>query len=152
MIDWNIALSHFWQTVGLIIGSTFVIQISPIKLNPWGWVLKRIGKILNEELNDNISEISKKVDDLEQKVDNLETEIGEDKAVENRRRILRFSDECRRGYKHSSEHFTEIIEMDITKYKEYCRNHPEFENDKCIMSIDFIEQSYKNCLDSNNFL
>ena len=152
MIDWNIALSHFWQTVGLIVGSTFVIQISPIKLNPWGWVLKQIGKIINEDLSNKIDEMSKKIDEVDGKVDALEAEMDEKDTIQSRRRILRFADECRRESKHSQEHFTEIIEGDIKQYTNYCNTHADFENDKCVMSIAFIEKAYNKCLENNDFL
>ena len=145
-------LNYIWQIVGLIVGGTFVIQVSPIKLNPWGWFLKRLGKEVNEELNQNITEVSKKVDELEAKVETIECEFDEDNAKQNRRRILRFADECRRSEKHSEEHFTEMIEGDVKAYKNYCKNHPEFENDKCVMSIEFIEDAYKYCMSNNAFL
>ena len=152
MIDWSIATDHFWRTIGVIIGSTFIIQIAPIKLNPWGWVLKQIGKIINEDLSEKIDDMAKKIDEVDEKVDALEAEMDEKDAIQSRRRILRFADECRREKKHSQEHFTEIVEGDIKLYQNYCNTHTEFKNDKCVMSIDFIEKAYKHCLDCNDFL
>ena len=151
-MDIQTILNYIWQIVGLIVGGTFVIQVAPIKLNPWGWFLKRLGKTVNEELNKNIEALSLKVAELENKVDTLEFEEEKKEAIQNRRRILRFADECRREDKHSLEHFNEVLDGDIKNYRNYCKDHPKFENDKCVMSIAFIEAAYKHCLEENDFL
>lgn len=151
-MDITNVLTHIWHGAGLLLGGSLIIQISPIKINPWSWVLRKIGNETNKDLFDKIDEIDKKVEDLDKKVDSLECETNENNAKQNRRRILRFADECRREEKHSQEHFTEIIEGDIKCYNQYCRAHPEFENDKCVMSIDFIEKAYKHCIEHNDFL
>lgn len=151
MEEIRVTLSYIWQVIGLIVGSTFVIQISPWKINPWGWFLKRLGTVVNEEMTEKIDGISKEVVNLEEKVENLEEDMDENNTKQNRRRILRFSDECRREEKHSMEHFNEILD-DIKEYKQYCEDHPKFKNDKCSMSIDFVEDAYKHCQEHNDFL
>lgn len=151
-MDIQTALNYTWQVIGLIVGGTFVIQVAPIQINPWGWFLKRLGKVVNEDLNQTIENLAENVSELEKKVDNLDEEQAEKEAKHSRRRILRFADECRREEKHSLEHFNEIIEGDIKGYRQYCKDNPNFENDKCVMSISFIESAYKHCLENNDFL
>ena len=74
-----------------------------------------------------------------------------DKALDARRRILRFADEVRRGEKHSQEHFNNVF-ADITTYTNYCHEHPDFENDKAVVSIKCIRQVYEQCTLDNSFL
>ncbi len=74
-----------------------------------------------------------------------------DKAYEARRRILEFADEIRRGIKHSLEHFNDILD-DITYYTTYCNDHPKFQNDKAVRSIQRIEEVYDECMRNNDFL
>ena len=74
-----------------------------------------------------------------------------DKAFDARRRILRFADEVRRGEKHSLEHFNDVFE-DISNYKTYCAEHPNFQNDKAAVSIKCIQQVYEQCTLDNSFL
>lgn len=74
-----------------------------------------------------------------------------DKALEARRRILQFADEIRRGIKHSMEHFNNILE-DITSYKDYCRTHEDFQNDKAVRSIQRIEEVFDESMRNNDFL
>ena len=53
---------------GALIGILAVlgIEISPIKINPIGWLLKYIGKLLNQDIKKEVSSLSEKVDKLEE--------------------------------------------------------------------------------------
>ena len=75
-----------------------LIQIAPIKINPWSFIAKKIGKALN-------GEVVEKVDSLEKNIENLRNECEEREATKCRARILRFGDEILHNVKHSKEHF-----------------------------------------------
>ena len=72
-------------------------------------------------------------------------------AKQARRRIIDFSDECRRGTRHSEEHFDNVLE-DIDAYEKYCAAHPQFENRKAVQSIRFIMEIYDECKRKNDFI
>ena len=72
-------------------------------------------------------------------------------AKQARRRIIDFSDECRRGTRHSEEHFDNVLE-DIDAYEKYCAAHPQFENRKAVQSIQFIVEIYDECKRKNDFI
>ena len=91
-----------------------------------------------------LSEIEKKLDD-HIKAD----ETGNMKLT--RARILSFNDEIRRGTLHSEEHFTDCLD-DIDHYERYCREHPDYPNNKAQAAIRHIKEVYDKCLRENNFL
>ena len=72
-------------------------------------------------------------------------------AKQSRRRIIDFSDECRRGTRHSEEHFDNVL-ADIDAYEKYCAAHPQFENRKAVQSIRFIVEIYDECKRKNDFI
>ena len=72
-------------------------------------------------------------------------------AKQARRRIIDFSDECRRGTRHSEEHFDNVLE-DIDAYEKYCVAHPQFVNRKAVQSIQFIVEIYDECKRKNDFI
>ena len=74
-----------------------------------------------------------------------------DKALDARRRILRFADEVRRGEKHSLEHFNNVF-IDVHNYEAYCNDHPDFKNNRADVSIKCIQQVYEQCTLDNSFL
>ena len=123
---------------------TTLIQIAPIKINPWSWLAKNIGKALN-------GEVVKKVDSLEKNIENLRNECEEREATKCRARILRFGDEILHNVKHSKEHFDQIL-LDITAYEQYCNTHPNFKNNVAIATINRINHEYDECAQNNGFL
>lgn len=44
------------------------------------------------------------------------------------------------------------IEMDITTYENYCKEHPEFKNNMTSLTIAHINKIFARCLDKNDFL
>ncbi len=128
-----------------------LVQIAPVKINPWSWLAKILGRAINGEL-------FAKMDSLEKKADNLEKEFGqmrqaeaEKDAIACRTRILRFGDEAFHDVKHSKEHFDQIL-RDITAYEQYCESHPEFENNQAVLTCSRIKEIYKKLLKTGGFL
>lgn len=98
-----------------------------------------------------LDEISAEVQSVK---DTLTAHIATDAeadAKQARRRIIDFSDECRRGTRHSEEHFDNVLE-DIDAYEKYCAAHPQFENRKAVQSIRFIVEIYDECKRKNDFI
>lgn len=91
------------------------------------------------------------VGELSVKLDKIEATNDERYVKQCRMRILRFSDEILQQGKHSKEHYDMILD-DITEYKRYCKTHPEFENEKAVLSIKNCETSYQTRIANKDFL
>lgn len=91
------------------------------------------------------------IDNLDRKMDKLQKLNDEGMALTWRYRILRFDDEVLHDDKHTKEHFDQILE-DITKYERFCKDNPDFENNKAYLAIDNIKKVYKKCTDEGTFL
>jgi len=88
---------------------------------------------------------------LNQKISGLEAKIDKNEAIAARVRILHFSDEVMRKVKHSHESFDQALE-DIDVYEDYCEKHPEFKNNKTVLSTQRIKSIYDKCMEECNFL
>lgn len=108
----------------------------------WAW---------RSEKKSRSSEIIEKVDKLSKELDEHISQSEERSALEARRRILRFNDELLNHVMHSKEYFDEIL-SDIDTYERYCREHPNFPNNKTVMSIEHIKECYKKCEKEDSFL
>lgn len=129
---------------GILVILLTVIQITPIKLNPWTWLGRCIGRAINGEVLEKVETLTKDVRD--NKADD------DDKwASLSRSHILAFGDEIRLGIDHSKERFDQIL-LDISEYKQYCDTHPNYHNDKAPVTINLIERTYQKCLEENKFL
>lgn len=127
------------------------VEVSKIKINPWSWLGKKIGKAINGDVITEIDNVKKDIGEIKEQNQKQDDERLRDKALDARRRILRFADEIRRGDRHSQEHFNNILE-DISYYLQYCDDHPDFKNKKAVISIKIIEEVYEKCTREDDFL
>lgn len=104
-----------------------------------------------EKTNELIHNINSKLDTINNDLSGVKTSIQESKASTCRYRILRFDDEVMHGQKHSKEHFDQILD-DITDYEKYCANHPDYKNNKAVMSIENIKEKYHTCTQEGTFI
>ena len=139
-----------WSGGGLLLLLTF-IQIAPIKVNPWSAIVRGIGKALN-------GDVLKKLDVLE--AGQVETRkrldehirIDDDRNADTHRsRILHFNTELLRGDKHTRVDFIETL-AEIDFYEHYCREHPDYENNRAVLAIENIERVYKDLMENGGFL
>lgn len=127
-----------------LLAGTTLIQIAPIKVNPWTWVARAIGRAIN-------AEVIQKVDKLEADLQNMKKHSEETAAKGCRARILRFGDEIRHNVNHSKEHFDQIL-LDITEYENYCKDHQDFKNNITTITTSRILSTYEKCLEDDSFL
>ena len=142
-----------------------LIQIVPIKLNPWSWLWKLIkkgltalGKAANSEvltkitnLETDLSAVKNEVSAVQQKVVALSDASDKQAAINARARILRFGDEVLHGKAHTKDHFDSILK-DAKMYERYCASHENFENGVTEPTIQRIQDVYKERLERNDFL
>ena len=129
---------------GLVLAAMTVIQITPVKLDPWSWLAKAIGKAINADVLAKLGEVEKR---LEKHIT-----VDDQRAADgNRTRILHFNNELVRNLKHTKEEFVEIL-AEIDAYEEYCRSHPEYPNNRAVIAIDNVRDVYKERLKKNDFL
>jgi len=95
----------------VLIGAITVIDIAPIKINPWKALLKWIGKNVNGEMQVQIANIGTEVKeikrDYEQKVTN-----------DMRWGILHLANTCRQGVEHSKDEWRHVMDQ-VAKYEDY---------------------------------
>lgn len=115
---------------GILILLLTLIQVTPLKLNPWSAIAKALGKALTVDVLDKLDENS---------------------ASTCRYRLIRFDDELRHDVKHTQEHFDQILD-DITTYERYCKEHPNYPNSKAVLAIENIKSTYVKCRKENSFL
>lgn len=146
-----------------------LVEIAPIKINPWTRFGKWFGGLINGDVIDKFNSLEEKVDNLDKgleslrlesaekntelKVDieDLREEAHEREATNRRTRILEFGDEIIHGSKYSKEHFDQIL-LDITSYETYCDEHPHYMNNVAQATIAHIKKTYQKCLENDDFL
>lgn len=134
---------------GLVVLLT-LIQISPIKIDPWTAIASAIGRALNKDVLDQL----KILEDEQQK---LKAEVASQKDISDKREadgwradILRFNMELVKHTKHTREDFIEILDI-IDKYEKYCDAHKDYENNRAVHAVANIERCYDDRLKNDDF-
>lgn len=92
--------------------------------------------------------------DMEKMQTTLNDHIREDedeRARNQRYRILRFYDEMCDKRKHSESHFEDILD-DIDAYEKYCESHPDFRNNRGKVAMEYIKGMYGTIKSRGGFL
>lgn len=129
----------FWNTlVGCLFGGSFIAFIE--------FLIRR-----SDEKKDKNSEVLKAIRDLADKITGIESRMDKENADEARRSILSFDDELRRGMEHSEESFNQVLQ-DVKYYRNFCRTHADYENDKATSAIAHIRETYQRVKNENKFI
>lgn len=128
-----------------------LIQVAPIKIDPWTRLFKWIGNLVNGDLMTEVRGIKEEIDSLKKRMVQDEEARDLDRAETARREILIFDDELRRGIEHSEELFNQIFDS-IKLYERYCRKHPDYTNHKAVNAVSNINDVYKRVKAENKFI
>jgi len=123
---------------GLLAAVLTIVQFTPIKVNPWSTLARAIGRALNG--GDVMAKLEEHI-----RVDD------ERDADMHRYRILRFNTELLRDTPHTKEEFDEIL-YSINCYERYCKEHPDYQNNRAVHAISNIGRVYDERLQKHDFL
>lgn len=136
---------------GALVVILSIIEITPIKVNPWSSFVKWLGRLLNADV---IKELDTVKTTQKETRDRLEAHIRTDEkreADQCRARILRFNNELLREIPHTKEEFIDVLK-DIDEYERYCREHKDYANGRAVHAINNIGRVYDERLEKHDFL
>lgn len=119
-----------------LIAFTGLIQIVPIKINPWSALFKWIGKLVTGNTCEKIDDLIKQVDENEK--DRIRWEI------------LDFANSCRNGRRHTRDEFQHIVTL-RDKYKKLLEKTNDT-NGVFDVEYKYIQDLYAERLEKNDFL
>lgn len=127
-----------------------LIQIAPIKIDPWSRFFKWIGKMINGDVMTELKSVRDDLDGVHKELDTMKSTEERRDADAARNRILRFDDELRLKIDHSEEFFNQILDV-INFYRTYCSGH-DYPNAKAESAMKNIEEVYRVCKRDNKFI
>ena len=151
--------------IGFIAALIALIEVTPIKINPWTFIKKifikgltMLGDNINQGINTKIDKMDTDIDFLKNemskmnnKIEFVENKDDERDAVNTRNRILSFGDDLMHGILHSKDSYEQIL-FDISHYNAYCDQHQDFKNHITEYHAKLIEDRYTTHLENNDFL
>ena len=142
-----------------------LVQISPIKLDPWSelgkffkWLLGCIGRAANSSVLAKLEEVTHAQQEAQKKLETLEVRLDKHILTDARRdadkhrmEILQFNNTLLRNRKHTKEEFIEIL-TNIDEYERYCEKDENYPNNRAVLAIENIREVYKERLKKHDFL
>ena len=128
-----------------------IIQIAPVKINPWGAIAKAFGRAINAEVLKELAEMKATQKETREKLEAHIDMDDERMADVHRTRILHFNNELLREIDHTKEEFIEAL-TDIDEYEQYCKDHPNYKNNRAVHAVANIKRVYDDRLEKHDFL
>ena len=128
-----------------------IIQIAPVKINPWGAIAKAFGRAINAEVLKELAEMKATQKETREKLEAHIDMDDERMADVHRTRILHFNNELLREIDHTKEEFIEAL-ADIDEYEQYCKDHPNYKNNRAVHAVANITRVYDDRLEKHDFL
>lgn len=136
---------------GVVLVLLTLLQVAPVKINPWSAIARWIGRALNSEVLKELADVRSTQQVTAKKLDDHIAADEVRHANRLRERILQFNNELLRNIPHTREDFIEILAV-IDAYNSYCRTHEDYQNNRAIHAIKNIERVYDDRLAKRDFL
>ena len=140
------------------LGLPTLIQLSPLKINPWSWIWKALKwlwrsfcRSLNADVLSTLAQVEKSQKETQKKLENHIKLDDEREADKVRASILHFNNELLRDIPHTKEEFVEIL-CKIDWYNDFCKTHEDYRNCRAVHAIANIERVYDERLQKHDFL
>lgn len=143
-------MEHIWAIIVAALGGMTLVQITPIKINPWSWLGHVIGRVINGDVLKELQTVKANQQKAQEKLENHIALDDERNADDHRTLILQFNRELLRDVPHTLEDFIEILTV-IDKYNKYCDTHKDYPNSRAVHAISNIERVYDDRLQKHDF-
>lgn len=119
-----------------VVGGITIIQIAPIKINPWSTLFSWIGDAM--------------LGDFKKEMRDFKTDQENKNANDMRWAIINFANSCRRGEGHSKDAWRHIINQ-ISEYDRYTKEH-DIVNGVIDAESEYLQQLYRERCIKNDFI
>lgn len=128
-----------------------LVQVAPVKINPWSAIAKALGRAINGEVMGKLEEMGQVQQATQRRLD-AHIKMDDERAADmHRARILQFNNELIRDIPHTREEFIEIL-AEIDGYERFCREHPDYPNSRAVHAVANISRVYDERLQKHDFL
>ena len=134
----------------IIFGLSVIIQITPIKLNPWSALFKWFGNAINGEIKESINNVNKIIKVINTEMSDMKDEIRSNEKDRIRWEVLDFANSCHNGKNHSKDEFLHIITLN-DKYKELLKATKD-NNGVFNAEYEYVYNLFQQKQHDNNFL
>ena len=120
----------------IILGIVSIIQITPININPWSWIRKKLSDLIYGEVRSDIQAVKE--------------ELTEVKVQNWRWNVLDFSNSCKNGRRHTLDEWKHTIAQ-LAEYEKYIERN-DITNGVFEEDAKYLREEYHEHCRNNDFL
>lgn len=120
----------------VLVGAVTLVQIAPIKVNPWSWLRKILSDLIYGEVRKDIRAVKEEV--TEMKVQNW------------RWNVLDFANSCKNGRRHTLDEWRHTMSQ-LAEYERYIERN-EISNGVFEEDARYLREEYQEHCKTNDFL
>lgn len=136
--------------ISLIGIASIFVEVSKIKLNPWGMLFDFIGRALNRDVKKELNNIQGMLKAHSEGLKDIEMLVDMNEIKRIRAEIFSFADSCKMGVKHTEDAFLHII--DIHDDYEELINKYDMTNGRINVEYEYILNIYRSCVEKGSLL
>lgn len=141
-------LASIWEFIKsnpgfILLGGITLVQVTPIKIDPWTKLIKWLGQLLSGHLQ-------KQLDDLTSDMMCIKRDLDNKVTNDMRWNILDFSNSCKNGRQHTREEWHHVISQ-LAEYEELIESK-KFVNGVMVEESKYLKELYQERNQKNDFL
>lgn len=144
-------LARHWAGIAAVL--SIVIEVTPIKINPWSMIFKWIGKMIGQAINapvlTELKTMRGDLDSVRSELEDTKREQQENEKDRIRWEILDFANSCRNGRRHTKDEYEHVFRMN-DKYENMLK--PGEKNSYFEAEYEYIKHLYSERQEKNDFL
>lgn len=144
-------LARHWAGIAAVL--SIVIEVTPIKINPWSMIFKWIGKMIGQAINapvlTELKTVRGDLDSVRSELEDTKREQQENEKDRIRWEILDFANSCRNGRRHTKDEYEHVFRMN-DKYENMLK--PGEKNSYFEAEYEYIKHLYSERQEKNDFL
>ena len=137
------------SVVSVLVILTLLIQISPLKLDPWTWIGDQLNKHIKEDMNKRIDKVEKDITSLNDNINVIDGKLNAHIVESYRTTILDFADKVMGGQVFTKDKWSQMIKV-CDLYEAYVRDNNLLNGD-ATEGIEYIREKYHELRQINGF-
>ena len=113
--------------------------------------MRAAGRAFNADVLNELAEVKAELQKTKTALNDHVTMDDRRTADGLRTQILHFNNQLLRDIKRTKEEFIEVLTK-IDAYEKYCEANPEYPNNRAILAIENIRETYKRLMQRRDFL
>lgn len=146
----KLLLDNWGKALGIVVVLSMIIQVTPIKINPWSTIGRQLKTFFMSDILQEIKEMKADIKTTKEELDKHIRENNEETARKWRHDILEFSNQEINHKRHTKEQWDDVLPS-CKEYELFCKRN-NIINEKATKAIKDLNRRYELHMANEDFL